>query len=220
LLQDCIENGVKRFIPSDFSIDHWNLPSGENSIIDQHISFRKELEESPVKGLYFTLGIFMEAYFWLVRKFGFFYFGDINQKINLTAQEDVADVVSLAISNRDRFGDVKIYGTASSTRELSELYNMISGEKSEPKCLGSLEDLKNRKWEKSGQDMGMELLCAFLLPVYDGRGLIKENNNNEFGEVKLMTVEEFLKKSQTKGFNYEFPIAELATKFEQICGNK
>jgi len=140
--------------------------------------------------------------------------------INLTAQEDVAEVVALAVSNRERFGDVRYYGSSMSTRELTDLYNMISGEKLEPKCLGSLEDLKNRKAENCGKDMGMDLLCSFLLPLYDGRGLIKDTNINDIGQVKLMNVEEFLKRSQQKGFQYEFPITELSKKFQQICGSK
>jgi len=220
LLKDSIENGVKRFVPSDFTIDVWNLPQGENCFIDQHLNFRKRLEQSNVKGLYFSNGVLMESYFWFARKYGFNYFGDINQKINLTAQEDVAEVVALAISNRERFGDVRYYGSSMSTRELTDLYNMISGEKLEPKCLGSLEDLKNRKAENCGKDMGMDLLCSFLLPLYDGRGLIKDTNINDIGQVKLMNVEEFLKRSQQKGFQYEFPITELSKKFQQICGSK
>jgi len=68
--------------------------------------------------------------------------------------------------------------------------------------------------------MGLDLICSFLLPVYDGRGLIKDTNINDIGQVKLMNVEEFLKRSQQKGFQYEFPITELSKKFEQICGSK
>jgi len=76
-------------------------------------------------------------------------------------------------------------------------------------------DLKNQVW---GEEEGMRLLCGVLLPVFDGRGLIIDNNNDEFGEVKLRNVEEFLKDSQTKGFNYQFPLTEMAKSFEQLCG--
>jgi len=126
--------------------------------------------------------------------------------------------VSLAVRNPDRYGDLRIYGSEMSTRELLDVYNLISGEKREAKCLGSIEDLRNKKWEKTEHDMGMEILCSFLLYVYDGRGRLKSNNNSEFQEVKFLTVEEFLKNSQTKGFNYEFPISELSVKFGEICG--
>jgi len=123
--------------------------------------------------------------------------------------------VSVAVCNPDRIGDVKIFGCEMSTKELCETFNMISGEKCQPKCLGTLMDLKNQVW---GEEEGMRLLCGVLLPIFDGRGLIIDNNNDEFGEVKLRNVEEFLKDSQIKGFNYQFPLAEMAKSFEQLCG--
>jgi hypothetical protein len=217
LLNECIENNVKRFLPSFFTIDLWNIPKGESRLVDEYHDLRKQIESSNVKGLYISHGIFMESYFWFMRKFGFIYFGDVNQKINLTAELNVAQVVAYALSNPNRFGDIKIFGSEMSTNELCDLYNMISGEKNQPKCLGSLDDLRNKKWSLSEQDFGMDMLCAFLLPVFDGRGRIKNNNNSEFNEIKFWNVEDFLKQSQTKGFNYEFPIPELSQKFEQIC---
>jgi hypothetical protein len=218
LLHDCIENGVKRFIPSTFTIDVWDLPFGEHKFIDNLLTLRKRIDESNVRGVYVSHGIFMETYFWFIKKYGFFYFGDINQKINLTSQENVAEIVSVVVCNPDRVGDVKIFADEMSTKQLLDLYNTITNQKLDAKCLGSLNDLKNKKWEKSQQDFGMELLCGFLLPVFDGRGRIKDSNNDEFGEVKMLRVEEFLKRSQGKGFNYEFPIVEMAKKFEQILG--
>jgi len=135
----------------------------------------------------------------------------------LTAEEDLARIVALTVSRPERFGDVRIFGSELSTKELCEIYNMAFNQNCQPKCLGSIDDLKQRICEKDQQDYDMRLLCGFLLPVFDGRGRIKENNNMEFNEIKLMNVEEFLKNNLSKGSNYQFPWPELSQKFSEIC---
>jgi len=211
-------NNVKRFIPSTFTIDFWSFDFGENKYVDHMLTLRKKIDESDVRGLYINHGIFMETYFWFVKQFGFFYFGDINQKINLTSAQNVAEIVTIAVCNPDCRGELKIFGDELSTKEILDIFNMATGQNEKANCLGSLDDLKNRKWEKNKQDGMMELLCEYLLGVFDGRGRIKEDKNNDFGEVKMTRVADFLKDWQTKGFNYEFPAGEMVKKFEQICG--
>jgi len=217
-LDDCVRNGVKRFVPSDFTFNIWDLPEGEHKSIDWKLWFRKKLSKTNIKGLHFTHGIFMETYFWFVKKYGFNYWGDINQKIDLTAEQDVAKAVAAAVSNPNWVGDVKIWGAELSTKELWEWYTMVTGEKCDPKWLGSLEDLKKKMAEEKGKDMELWMLLGFMLPLFDGRGKIKMNNNGQFPEIKWTTVEDFLKGCKTKGLNYEFPMPELAKKFEEIVG--
>lgn len=220
LLDDAIKNNVKRFVPSDFTFDIWNLKQGDNYFIDQRLKFRQILESksNQIKGLHFTHGIFMETYFWLVDKWGFNYWGDINNKIDLTATEDVGKFVAAAVSRGNRFGDVKIVGQELSIKQILEIYNLVSGSNTEPKCLGSVEDLKKRITElKGGKDLLDLVHCELLLPVYDGRAKIKNPMNSEFPEVKTLNLDIFLKQSQGKG-TYHYTIPEVLKQCEkEIC---
>src|SRR5579875_3795549 len=49
LLDAAIEAGVRRFIPSDYSIDFTKLPSGNNHNFDLRREFHKYLDEADIK---------------------------------------------------------------------------------------------------------------------------------------------------------------------------
>jgi len=215
LLEDAERSGVSRFVPSDYSLDIWNIPMGRHFFTDQRLKFKQRLDKSKVKGLHFTNGMFMQTYFWLVQKEGFRYWGDINQKIDLTSEEDVAKFVIAAIKDKNRIGHVKISGAELSTKEIVELYNLILSKKETAKNMGSIEDLKKYVSElrKDGK-MFEALQMGYAIPMFDGTGKIKMKMNSEFLEVTVMSLEDFLKTTNGKPV-YNYSIPDIAKKCEK-----
>lgn len=151
----------------------------------------------------------METYFWMVNKCGFKYYGDINQKIDLTSQEDTAKFVISAIKDKNRSGDIKIFGQELSTKEIVDTYNKVLGRKEQAKFMGSIDDLKkevNELREKGKLFDSLQL--AYEIPMFDGTGKIKDRMNSQFSDVKTMTLEGFLQKTQGK-VNYEYTIPDV-----------
>jgi len=202
LLDDALRNGVKRFVPSDFLVDIWNMNLGEHFFADQRLKFRQILDSSNIKALHITCGVFMETYMYLNRE-GFTYWGNIDQPIDLTAEEDVAKYLVAAVAKPERAGDLRIVGDEHSTREIVRIYNEVTGKNVEARCLGSVEDLIQTVNGMKNQGKLLEAVeLGYAIPIFDGRGKIFDNDNDEFPEVDSLTFEAFLKKYHGK---YQYP---------------
>jgi len=212
-----MKNGLKRFVPSDFSFNIWNIPEGTQYFVDQRLKFRKRLANSTVKALHFTDGLFMETYYWLKKREGAFtYWGDINQKIDLITMTDLAKFVMEAISDKNMVGDVMVTGVQMSTKELMEMYNTVTGKKMEAKKLGSIEDLKNKLKEMKKEGKMFEAVqMGFEVMMYDGSVKMNKTMNEMWPNIKPMTWEEFIREMEveekSKGKNmYEYSLCDVA----------
>jgi len=50
---------------------------------------------------------------------------------------------------------------------------------------------------------------SLMLPLFDGRGKIKNRMNSQFPEVKVTTLEDFIGKIQSKGLQYNYTLPDL-----------
>jgi len=193
LLNDAVENNVKRFIPSDFAYDFSKIKEDEHPHLGKTIQFRKRLENTNIKPLYVANGLFMETLFaeW---PNGLTYWGDIDQKFSLSCYEDTAKYVAAAVAKEDRVGNLKIEGSRLSTREIQDIYNQDRGTKIEAKRLGSVEDMKKKivELKEAGDEVG-SITLGYYVYLYDGRALLDEIHNEEFPEIKAVNFEEFVK---------------------------
>jgi nucleoside-diphosphate-sugar epimerase len=210
LLKDGLENGVKRFVPSDFSLDYKKLQKDEHALLKQRIQFREELEKTNVKGLHVFNGVFMETFFTIVDKDGFWYWGDPNRKINLISMHDVARFVAQAVRDPNLCGDVMVTSEEISIKELRETYNHITGRNEELKNMGTLSDLRDciKKFKQEG-DLHSALKLGYFYLIFGEDTLIKDWMNNKFPMVKSMTVEEYLGQTKGKPEN-DLPLFEIA----------
>jgi ribosomal protein S28E/S33 len=216
ILQDGVKNGLKRFVPSDFSFDIWKIPEDYHYFISQRLRFRKMLEKTNVKGLHFSNGMFMQTFFWMINKYGLQYWGDINQKLDLTSEEDVARFVVRAVSDPNRTGDVKIVGNELSMKEIVEIYNLVMKKNETAKNMGSIEDLKKYVMDlKSKGNVFDSIQMGYSLPMFDGTGKIKKPMNSEFKDITTTRFEDFLKKFSTGKFDYNYTIPDICKSVEK-----
>jgi len=167
-------------------------------LIDQRLKIKDRLDKSHVQGLHITNGMFLQAYFWAVGNSGFTCWGDINQKLDLTSQEDVAKVVITAIMDQNRTGHINISANELSTKEIVQTYNKVLGKKESPKFMGTIDELKEQvlKMKQEGKKSDEEVLLGYFIPMFDGTGKIKDVMNSQFPKIKFTSLEEFLKKTQ------------------------
>jgi len=192
LLKDSIENGVKRFVPSEYGSLDYKAPEGENMVMDAKKKFRMELEKSGINHLYVSNSLFMEYLPYFAA--GFTYWGATpTVKFSLTAMDDAAQFTAAAIAVPNRTGDLIVAGQHLTMMEVADTYNKVRGTSAQPIRKGSLEDLKKKmEAELAGDNKlsGMYFsLCRILM---DGRSLLTSNDNSEFPQVKPQTFEEFL----------------------------
>ena len=195
LMNDAVQNGVKRFIPSEFGFDLKNIKMGELPLTDDKLVMREHMQKSNIKGLFVTNGLFMQSLFKLFPK-DLDCWCDTNQKLSLISMEDCARFVAAAISKPERDGDLRIASETLSLRQIADIINKTSGTKIEPKTCGSIEDLKKKIDEaKSKGDTHKITELGMKLFICDGRGIVKEPQNHEFPNIKPITLEEFIKKN-------------------------
>jgi nucleoside-diphosphate-sugar epimerase len=205
LLEDAVKNGVKRFVPTDYSLDIWKLSKGEHYFTDQRLIFRERLnKESSIKGLHLINGFFMET-FMMINKDRFSYWGNKDTRLDLTSQEDAARYLASAIAKHDRIGDLKIVGDEITIEQARDIYNKATGRNLEVVREGSIEDLKNliNKEKEEGNFEDVSLNLGYALILWEGRAKIKDRMNQEFPDIKPLSFEQFVKKYGAKP-SYDF----------------
>jgi len=195
LAEDAVKNGVKRFVPSDFSLSTDRIQEGEHPFLTSRIKFRKYLETTPVKGLHVTLGIFTETFFFFkTRMFpGLHYYQSPDQKIDITTYEDTAKYVAAAVAKPDRVGDLRIHGDELSINEIAAIYKKVTGKDVKPENRGSIEDLKKSIEELRKKDFFRSILLTYEIFMFDGRGKLESVDNAEFPEIQPTHLEDYIK---------------------------
>jgi len=195
LLKEALASGVTRYVPSDFGTNHSLFTREEISrtaVIHPKYKFQDYLDTTPIKQLHFFNGNLTETFFW-VQSMGFGYWGDSSIKHDITTYDDIAKVVAEAVANPDLTGKIVYTGEKLSIHDVANIYNKVRGTNIQPKNKGSIEDLK-RLYDEARQkeDHNAEFLGLFLLQA-DKRSTFDKNDNADFPQIKITSVEEFLK---------------------------
>jgi len=218
ILNDAIANGVKRFVPSDYSFDYTKVPENGHKLSQQRKDFRKILEAANIKALHLHVGWFIDTYLWTLNYMGkgLAYWGDNpNQKLDFSTFEDAAKVLALAITDPHKIGDCYV-STAGvySTNEVADIYNQATGENLTPVRLGSFQDLQKiaskrreiyeEKLKKGDigkiehiDDMAQPdffwgIFLVYQQLMFDGTGQLPRNDIKEFPQIKPVSFREYL----------------------------
>ena len=192
LAEDAVKNGVKRFVPSDFSLSVDKAKEGEHPFLDSRIKFRKYLETTPVKGLHVTLGVFTQTFFFFMTRLfpGLHYYHNPDQKIDFTTYEDTAKFVAAALVDENRTGDHYFSVNALTINQIAEIYNQIRGTNVTPKCNGSFEALKGAfGFSKKNDPISLQTnMLAIFQIIYDDRCSFDKTHQREFPDVQTTSL--------------------------------
>jgi nucleoside-diphosphate-sugar epimerase len=201
LLEAAMIKGVKRFIPSDFSLDYFKLDLGDNHNLDFRIKFAETLKQS---GLEYTLilnGAFTEVQFspfaqlFDFKAGTFNYWGDGEQLCDFTTYDDTAKYTAEAIADPEMANSVlKVAGDVLTMKQLLATYEEVTGKKLIEKRLGSVEELKawivNTKQKASSP---FEYLTQqYHYAAVSGKGKLDKLDNSRYPHIKPTSVKQYL----------------------------
>ncbi len=198
LIDDCLRNGVERFVPADFGGDIKRFTPeelAEGLSIGFLVRVHDYLKGKQIKTLHFWQGIFTESFFEFPEASSW---GTPEHKYDLTTYEDTAKVVAAAIAQENRIGDVVIVGESLTLKEIIDVYNRVRGTSLVPQKKRTLEELKT-KWDEaikaSGARSHEAMFLDLLYFILDDRHELLKTSNSEFPDIHLTTLEEFLVKN-------------------------
>lgn len=204
LIDAAKQQGVKRFIPSDYSVDYRKLDYGDNDNLDK----RKEvLSYLQLMGLEYTLilnGAFMDnigtpyaAQFDLDNGV-FEYWGDGETPLDFTTTDDTAKYVAEAVSDPNLVNTaLEVAGEVLTMKQLLAAYEEATGKKLQEKRLGSVEDLK--AWieqKKPSANSPVEYIPQqYEYAMVSGKSKLNNIQNSRYPHIKPLTVRQYLQQT-------------------------
>ena len=201
LIDAAKQQGVKRFIPSDYSADYRGLDYGDNDNLDK----RKEvLEYLQHSGLEYTLvlnGAFMEFIHYMpefdLEHQMFQYWGDGETPLDFTAPDDTAKYVAEAVSDSSLVNTaLEVAGDTLTAKQLKATYEAATGTQLTEKRLGSIAEFQAWIAAKKASASALEeyVYHQYIYAMVSGKGKLDHVENDRYPQIHPMTVKQFLSK--------------------------
>jgi nucleoside-diphosphate-sugar epimerase len=201
LLEAAMSNGVKRFVPSDYSVDYFKLDLGDNYNLDFRIKFAELLKQSGLEYTFILNGAFTEVQLSPFAKLfdfevgTFSYWGDGEQLCDFTTYDDTAKYIAEAIADPQMVNSaLKVAGDVLTMKQLLATFEEVKGKKLVEKRLGSVDDLK--AWiakTKQKAFCPLEYIPEqYHYTMVSGKGKLDELDNARYPHIKPTTVKQFI----------------------------
>ena len=194
---------VKRFIPSDYSVDYRKLDYGDNHNLDMRKEVFEYLQQS---GLEYTLvlnGMFMEYITYMpmfdLKNQIFQYWGDGEMAMDLTTTDDTAMYVAEAVSDPNLANTaLEVAGDTLTPKQLKSAYEAVTGTLLTEKSLGSITQMKAWITEKKASASSIEeyVYDQYLYAMESGKGKLDHIQNDRYPQIRPLTVKQSLSKGR------------------------
>jgi uncharacterized protein YbjT (DUF2867 family) len=204
LLGAAVKAGVKRFIPSDFSIDFTELPHGSNRNLDLRRTFQHHLDAAPIAATSILNGMFTDLLLGeapLIQK-GWkrvLYWGNSDQLLDFTTLDNTAAFTARAAIDNTTPRFLRIAGDTLSSRGLQQAASRAEGQPFKLTRIGSLRFFKAMiavtKTIAPGHRnvfppwQGMQ----YLHNMYTGLPKLHPLDNDRYSGLQWTTVEDVLR---------------------------
>lgn len=203
LLNAAVAAGVKRFIPSDFSIDFTKLTKGENRNLDLRREFHQSLAQANIAATTIFNGAFMDMLtdqipMILFKQQKILYWGNADQSIDFTMMDDTAEFtanVALELTS-PRF--YHIAGDQITPRAMAKVAGEVTGQHFKLFRPGGLKLLHLltkviKFFNPAKHDLypawqGMQ----YMRDMMSGKAKVAEYDNNRYPEMKWTKVKDLL----------------------------
>lgn len=202
LIEAAASKGVRRMIPSDFSVDYRKLDWGDNYNLDMRKKVFSVLENSPLDYTLILNGCFTDILFSsFLNVFDFTagtfnYWGDGNTPFDITTTDDTAKLIAEAIADPTLAnGVLQVAGDVITMKQLLEAYKTVTGKTLIENPLGSVEDLT--AWIDKTKAIATSpyeyLPQQYLFAMVSGKGKLDDITNNRYPQIKLTSVSEYIR---------------------------
>jgi NAD(P)-dependent dehydrogenase (short-subunit alcohol dehydrogenase family) len=203
LIKAAEATGVRRFIPSDYSIDYRKLEWGDNYRLNFSKAILNTLQAS--KRLSYTLilnGIFMETLFspfsivFDFQKGRFKYWGDGNTEFDTTSLHDVAAYTAAAVLDEGLTNQaLEVAGATLTMKQLKALYEANTIEILGERNLGSVNDLlqwidTHRETAKSPTEY---LAQQYHYALVSGKGKLDKHLNDRYPQIRPISIKDYIR---------------------------
>lgn len=204
LIDAAKQQGVKRFIPSDYSADYRKLDYGDNDNLDKRKEVFEYLQHS---GLEYTLvlnGAFMDIITYMplfdLEHQTFQYWGDGETPLDFTTTDDTAGYVAEAVSDPGLANTaLEVAGDTLTPKQLKATYEAATGTKLTEQSLGSIAEMKAWITNKKASASSLEeyVYHQYMYAMVSGKGKLDQIGNDRYPHIKPMTVKQFLSKGDS-----------------------
>lgn len=204
LIQAAESTGVQRFIPSDFSVNYFNVEPEDNYNLNLRIQIAEALKQSKLKPTFVLNGVFTEVLLSpflkvIDLKAGVFrYWGDGVTLFDTTTYDDTAKYVAEAIADSDLTDrPLQIAGDVLTLKQLHATYESVTGQTLMLERMGSIEELKQQiEAKKQTATSHFEYLAdQYQYVTFSGKGKLDHLDNDRYPHIKPATVKQFLTKT-------------------------
>jgi uncharacterized protein YbjT (DUF2867 family) len=194
LLRAAERQGVKRFLPSDFSVDYRKVAMGDNYNLDMRKKFLPVVQDSKVAHTSVINGAFYEVVaapflgFVDMEKKQVTIWGDGEQKMEFTGTDDVAKYVAATVLDpRTENRALSVAGEVLSSNEVAAMFGF------EKQQAGSVPDLKARIVAKQVGAMNpwAYLGDQYLWAMVSGAGQADTIDNAMYPEITPVRLKAF-----------------------------
>lgn len=146
LLKASVEAGVRKFIPSDYSLDYTKTAPGLNRNLDLRRTFRSHADMAPIRVTSILNGAFSElltgqAPILMPRISRVLYWGELDQQVDFTTKDDVARFVAAVARDEKAPRFLRIAGDVTTPRKLAIMASKVTGRSFKPMRLGGVNQL-------------------------------------------------------------------------------
>jgi uncharacterized protein YbjT (DUF2867 family) len=194
-------NGVRRFIPSDFSVDFFKLPDNSHPNLDIRRTAAQQLAAVPIEVSHVLIGGFMEIVFGPMfqlvdrEKATVSYFGDADTMFDVTTTADAAAITAqAALSDAAIPGPYSFAGDVMTIADLAETLSAVDGNEYALVHRGSVANLESyiASEQAAGKAMAWPTLGAqYAWAMMSGRARLTDVVDADFTPA---TVAQFLAK--------------------------
>jgi uncharacterized protein YbjT (DUF2867 family) len=206
LLEAAKSCGVKRFIPSDYSVDYFKLEIGDNYNLDLRKQVTQAIQRSGVGYTLILNGVLTEILlspFLNVVNFEtkqFSYWGDGDTQFDATTIADVARYTAEAALDPALHNQVlKVAGDVLTFKQLRHLCETKTGMTWIENYLGSVEELQ--AWITQTKQIATShfeyLAQQYLYTLVSGKAKLEPLDNDRYLHIQPTSVTDFLKQQST-----------------------
>ncbi|KAI1774426.1 hypothetical protein F4818DRAFT_419889 [Hypoxylon cercidicola] len=147
LIDLCVEEGVPRYIPSDYTIEFPKLRLGQFIKKNPMIQINEYLESKNIKAAHILVGIFMETlfsdllYIWDPKERTIQYYGSGDEVLELSTYDTAGRYLAAVAVDPEAVGFLRFLGDRKSTNQIISDFRSVYGTEPAVKRLGSLDDL-------------------------------------------------------------------------------
>ena len=203
ILNAAIEANVRRFIPSDYSIDFTNLIEGQNRNLDLRREFHQYLDKAPIKATTIFNGPFMDLLttdmpLIMFKQKRILCWGNPDQVMEFTTTYNVAEFTAEVALDDDSPRYLRIAGDRLSCNQFAELLTELTGKKYKIFKPGGIKLLNilikiTRFFSPSKNDLypawqGMQ----YMRDMMEGRIVFQKYDNDRYSKIKWTSIKQFL----------------------------